>query len=406
MIKRVFLFFLCILLLLSLTGCWDYTEYNNLAQIVAIGIDYNKDTSETILSLQFIPTAKAQKSGEGEQSGSEGLVHSASDKTLYGALSKLQQVVDKRFFYGYLSVLAIGEEAAKYNLLSTLELIDRTPSIRTSAYIVFSPGKAEDILGTVDASHAELTANTLSNLMLTSASTGAAYPFTVQQFMEMISTGGLEAVGPCVNTTIKELDILGGTQDNIKANEKKEGKLRVAGMAAFKGDKLAGWLDDKESIGYGFITGKKVLAYKYSYTDSGDENVVYFRVASSKSKIKVNHTGEMPSVDISIKLTCDMRKYVTNKASDYIDPEEMQKMESKLSNSIKSDIEAALEKGQKKLQSDIFGFGFTFFRAHPKLWQKQYEKKWDKLFPDIPVKVKVTSQILNTGTNLRKLEVK
>lgn len=407
MIKKTIGIVLCIILFVPLTSCWDYVEYNDLAQIVAIGIDYDKQTDNIILSVQSIPTSKSGKSGSEEQSSNKGLVHSATDKNIYGALSHLQHIVDKNFFYGYFKVLIIGKDAAENILLPMMDLHDRTSSIRSSSYIVFTPGKAENILSTIDSSHSEIAGNTLSNLLESVSNTGTTFPVTIQQFVEMLSIGGLEAVGPCAITTVEDLDIKGGTFDNIKANEQKEGKLKLSGIAAFKGASLAGWLNEKESMGFGWITGKKFTAYKFSeQMDNTKKDEAYFRVKSSKSKLKVNLVNGMPSIDINLKVTCYLRKYYTNNCSEFLDNASINEMEKSLSQSIKSDIDAALKKTQKELQSDIFGFGFEFYRKHTKLWKERFETEWNDIFPNIPVNTNIDVKILNTGTNIRSIIVK
>lgn len=396
------------LLFTTLTSCWDYVEYEDLAQIIAIGIDYDKHTENIVLTLQFIPTASSSGSGGSEQkSGKKGLVHSASDTTLFGALSKLQQIVDKSFFYGYFKVLIIGQDAAQNILVPMMELHDRTPSIRGSSHIVFTPGKAENILSTIDSSHSEIAGNTLTNLLDTVSTTGTSFPVTLQKFIEMLSISGLEAVGPSAYTTVEYLDVKGGTINNIRANEQKEGKLMVSGIAAFKGGSLAGWLNDKESMGLGWITGKKIKTYKATHPrDNAKNDEAYFRINSSKSKIRIKLVNGMPYVDINIKTTCTLRKYYSKNSSEFIDSKVVNELEEQLSKSIKSDIEAALKKAQKDLQSDIFGFGFEFYRKYTSLWKERFEKEWDEIFPNIPVNINIDVKIPNTGTNIRSLSPK
>ncbi len=408
MIRKILALALCILLLIPQTGCWDYVEYNDLAQIIAIGIDFDKQTENIVFTLQFIPTSKPGRgSGSEEQSKNKGLVHSAADTTLFGALSKLQQVVDKNFFYGYSKILIIGEDAAKNILLPMMEVHDRAPSIRSSTNVIFTPGKAENVLSTIDSSHSEISGNTLSNLLDTASSNGASFSVTIQKFLEMLSISGLEAVGPCTTTTIKEPDIKGGITENVKANEQKEGKLTVSGLAAFKGGSLAGWLDQKQSLGFGWITGKKINAYKYTGSvGETKRDEAYFRVTNSKSKIKVKLINGTVSIDINVKVTSSLRKYYAFGNTDFLDNKDIKQLEDKLSKSITSDIEAALKKGQKELQSDIFGFGFELFRKYPKLWNQKYEKEWNEIFPEVPVNIKVDAKIINTGTNIRSLDVK
>lgn len=152
---------------------------------------------------------------------------------------------------------------------------------------------------------------------------------------------------------------------------------------------------------------KKINAYKFTGSAMGAiSNEAYFRVTNTKTKLKINLINGKVSIDIDLKVTCSLRKYYSFSNTDYLDCKDLSQLEVELSESIKKDMEQALEKGQKELKSDIFGFGFEFYRNYPKLWQQKYEKEWNDLFPDIPVNIKVKARISNTGTNIRDLDVK
>lgn len=109
---------------------------------------------------------------------------------------------------------------------------------------------------------------------------------------------------------------------------------------------------------------------------------------------------------MDVKIVADLRKYYSTKGSEFLSPEEVELIENKLSESIRSDIEAALVKCQEEFKSDIFGFGFALFRKNPKLWQTEYAKKWDDVFPYTQVYINVDTKVINTGTNIRKLNLK
>ena len=109
---------------------------------------------------------------------------------------------------------------------------------------------------------------------------------------------------------------------------------------------------------------------------------------------------------MDVNVTAEMRKYYDNKGSDFLSPDIVNSIEKKLSDSILSDIHASLTKAQKELKSDIFGFGFALFRKSPNLWQTKYENKWNDIFPNITVYINVNSKIINTGTNIKKLDLK
>lgn len=411
---RILLLALIIFFPLVLTGCWDYEEYEDMAQVSAIGIDFNKESRETTLTVQYIPTTKGAKTGGGEGSNSsaknKGIVHSATAKTLYEALTKLQQVTFKKLFYGYLKVFVIGEDAAKYNFLDIMELLDRTPAIRSTTYMAITPGKAEDTISTFDAAMEGTSSEELYNLINLATNTGAAYRVTVQDLTAMLAVPGIEATAPRVVTVSKipHREAKGGVEGTIRYDEEREGDHRVAGVAAFKGDKFVGWLDEQASLGLGFITGKNLRAYKVSETsDQADpKDIIYYRLVQSKGNIKVHINKEKPDFQVDVKVVADLRKYYSNKGSGFLTPKEVKVMEKKLADSIRSDMEAALRRGQKELKSDIFGFGFALFRENPKLWRTKYEQKWSNVFPSIPVRINVAAKIINTGTNNRKLQLR
>lgn len=412
--KLIPILILSILSMIVLSGCWDYEEYESMARIIAVGADYNVETHETTVTLQYISNEEPKGSGTGSSMplpGYKGNVYSATDKTFYGAVSKLQQVIMKKLFYGYVKIFVIGEAAAKYNIVDLIEFIDRTPAVRNSIYIAITSGKAANVISTVDPSQSTSTSEQMYNLINESGSTGSAYPVTIQEFMEMLAIGGLDATAPRIISTAKtseEPTATSGIQGRVRFNEEIKGALRASGNAAFKEGKFIGWLDDKESMGFGWITGKNILGYKYSEISDEDNTagILYYRINKSKSKIKVELKNNMPVIYVNIRVVADLRKYYSNKGSEFLNPKEIRNMEKKLSASIQTDVEAALLKGQKEFKSDIFGFGFEFFRKYPKLWKTKYEKKWPDIFSDVPVHVNVDSKVINTGTNIKKLIIK
>jgi len=89
-----------------------------------------------------------------------------------------------------------------------------------------------------------------------------------------------------------------------------------------------------------------------------------------------------------------------------IDPDIIRRLEEDLAVEIKSEVEAALEKGQRELKSDIFGFGFGLFRQDYIEYNKNFRDKWPAIFPEMPIDVKVEASIQNTGTTLRAIQIK
>ncbi|MDD4802546.1 MAG: Ger(x)C family spore germination protein [Syntrophomonas sp.] len=408
--KSIALLLMILSLQIFAAGCWDYNEYENIAHVVGIGVDYNNATKEITSSQQQLITQSKQGSeSPGSSSAGKSIVNAATDKSLYEALAKLQEVTAKRIFYGYLRVFIMGEESARHILKDQIELMNRTPLLRDTAYFVVCSGKAENILRTVDEDMSMASSQIIAGLLKNADASGAAFPVTIHDVAEMLAVSGWEATIPRVISTAPEQDPseAGGSGESIVFNKKFYGSLRISGMAAFKGEQLIGWLNEKETLGFGFITGKKISAYKVSLeplgTDTG--NMLYYNICASGSKIKVTLQDNKPAISVDIKAEADLRKYYSNQGANIIDPEEKKLIEKELSASIRSDIEAALQKAQTELKSDIFGFGFAFFREYPDLWKNQYEKIWEDIYPDLPVDVNVKVRVDNTGSNIRRFIV-
>lgn len=425
--KRISILLIILSLSFLFTGCWDYAEYQQIAQIYALGIDFEKETNDITLTLQYISTSKPE--GGKVSESITGATYSAKGKTVMDALNKLQEATPGRLFFSYLQVLVLGEDAATYILKDTISHTDRTPSIRSSVYIVVVPGKAEGLLSTVDPFNPIASGKKIRNLLNAYTDGGSTFPVTLHEFIQMMVKPGIEAVASRVvstgakNPALQDSSkVLGGTHEDVKFHLENEGNFRTWGLGAFKNDKFVGWLNTNESLGLSWIKGKKLTTYKStksaeesnfnnSYSNNVNfnadvQNILYFYITSSKTKIKTEINDKKPEVHINLKVEAALRKYYNDEGSEYLTPDIISSMERKLENSIKSDIMAAIQKGQKEFKTDIFGFGFNLYRQHPKEWHKNYEKVWEVIFPEVPIQVNVDARVNNTGTNIRKLLIK
>jgi germination protein, Ger(x)C family len=409
---RIALLVLTMLILqLFVTGCWDYIEYEQMAQVVGIGVDIDPATKQVTVSHQYLNPQRTQGSeSSGASSSKTGLVFSATDNSNYGAVARLQQITLNRMFYGYLRVFIVGEGTARSSLADQIELLDRTPVVRDTAYFLIASGTAEKVLSTVEEDSSNPSSQTMVGLLKNAGAIGTAFPVTIHDVTEMLAVGGWEVTAPRVISTAEDSSrtIIGGSDDGLRIDEKYKGGLRISGMAAFKGDTLVGWLDEKQTLGFGWITGKNITAYKIIPNQPGtsQSDMLYFRIDKSGSKIKPELVNNEPVINLDVNVNATLRKYYTNGGSVMLDPQEVTAIEKELTESIQSDIQAALTQGQTELQSDIFGFGFAFFRKYPDLWNTKYEKIWPDIYPDVPVHVSVKVKIRDTGANIRELIVK
>ncbi|WP_234124088.1 Ger(x)C family spore germination protein [Clostridium hydrogenum] len=420
--KKGILSLLILILVLFLSGCWDYEEYEQMTQIYSIGIDLDTKSDKVTVTLQFIPVSQSS-SGKPGGGSSKGTVYSASASTLMDAFTKLQQASPNKLFYGYTQVLIIGEDAARYIMGDLVEYFERTPGIRNSVNLIIVPGKAEGVIATRDPNSTTSSGRKMRLLLSASKSNGTVISVTFHDFLIMMARKGVEAVAPRIITTSfnnGEGNPTGGTRNDIRFAIEQDGNLIADGMAVFKKDKFIDWLDDKETLGLNWILGNKIISYKTSNIDDPrfknkneaqafdeyNKRMLYYYITRSRSKIKVKIENNTPVIYVDVSVEAALRKYYSSGGNEYITSATINLAEEKLANSIYSDVKAALKKGQGKLNTDIFGFGFDLYRQHPKEWHEYYEKSWNEIFKEVPVKVNVHAKINNTGTNIKKFETK
>ena len=418
---------------LFFSGCWDYTEYEHLAMANSVGIDFDESSKKITVTFEYtLTSAGGSKDGGagGNTSSSKSESIKASGYTIAEALSNIQQTVRKELFFPYLSIVVVGKDAAENIMADIIGYIDRTPQVHTSTYLCITPGRAEDVLSTADPISSLPIGKRIHDIIEQSSGTGKAFPVTISQFEETLSVSGKDCVAPRINVfysknTAGESGPSGGSRSTgasgspggisssseissseefpYRIMERRNGYQYIDGIAAFKSDKLAGFLEGKECTGFGWIMNRGITPYEYVQTSPEKEtkNMQVFRVSKSESKIEVELKGGTPEITISTYMEADLRKQ-SESGQDILTPGALKEMEKGLAENVKEEINAAIKKGQKELKTDIFCFGFDFYRKYPKLWHSDYEKKWETIYPGIKINVNVTAKIINTGTNVKK----
>jgi Spore germination B3/ GerAC like, C-terminal. len=175
-------------------------------------------------------------------------------------------------------------------------------------------------------------------------------------------------------------------------SEKKKNKLQCQGLAAFKNDKLVGYLNGEETRCYNILenaSGKFDISIPYKNELSVLEKI------SSKSKTSI----EFDDGRVNIKVSVDLN-FVLNQLNAPVDvtPNTMEEMEKIINQRMADEIAAVIKKAQQEFKSDIFGFGETMHTQHPDEWRSIKQNWNDGYFSPATVSVEVTSAINRAGT--------
>ena len=132
-----------IILLLSiflLTGCFDYTELNDLSIVSMIIID--KIDNNYSVSFEILNDQKTK-----DEEVNTSIIVTSSGTTIADAINNTIMESPKQAYLSHLKILAISKDVAKEDLKSICEYFLRSPYIRNEFYLtIVDNNQASDIL--------------------------------------------------------------------------------------------------------------------------------------------------------------------------------------------------------------------------------------------------------------------
>lgn len=381
--------------LIPLAGCWDKRELNELAIVVAIGLDRDVQTDQVRLTLQVIrPSALNRQQGGSQESPYD--VINASGRNLVEAIKKANMKLDRKLCFSHLAIIVAGEQAARHGLSDLIDFVLRTHEVRQMTWLAVTRDEVSQVLA-VKSGIENVQAAYMAGIIRTQYEFLNVTASDVKSFVDKMPGNG-------VNPVVGVFSIQDEESISAPNNEpiKKKG-LVFAGTAAFRKDRLKGYLNNKETRGLNYI----INAQKGGHilVPALEDKQAFLTIEFKKISCKVEPvlSGGKPSFNIHVDAEGNISE--VDDASDVSNPKELEKINREFSRSIRKDVRAAVIRSQKDLKTDILGFGRSFEEKYPAEWKKM-KSQWTELFPDLPYKVTVKAEIKQTDMLLKPLETK
>lgn len=388
---------ICSLVMLSLGGCWDRVEVNDLALVTAAAID-KSGGDEIRLSVQvFIPRTgggggQSMSGGKPEGGGGgQSIVRTGTGVTIADAMSKVQEVLPRRLFWGHTEVFIIGEKLAATGIRKQVDFILRFPLMRERSNLFISNGEAKQVVESIPPLE-RFSAEVLKEMVKSKIGLN----ITVNELAQMLSGDSNAAVLPWVEML------------HAKGNERHQPIPYIKGSAVFKDDRMVGMLDQQSTRGVLWLRNEMDRAVVTVAPDGEDGGHVSFLLLKSSTQLIPNITGDAWSMTVKIETEDDIIQNTTR--LDINKPEITRQLGKLLEKDIEDRVHLALRKAQQELKADIFGFNQVFHSRYSKQWN-QLKHQWEDKFPTIEVNVEAKAKVLRpgmitTGGSLPKEEVK
>lgn len=359
-----------------LTGCWDRKEMDELAFVMASGLDL-AENGELVTSLQIalpiaLPTPVQSK---GKKSF---VVITEEGKDGIDTLNKEQQQLSRTIKLGHRRVIVIGESLGRHGLNQVLDTLMRSPESRYNSYIVTAYGTtAKEVLSTPYLLE-EIPADGINNILKNDSTLAVK----ADEFLDALAAHGKSPVTTGIQLT---KDATGNPT------------FQLDKIAAYRGNKLVGFLSGDEQKAFRlFRENIHALSWAVQFVPPNPEykGTVNMSVLKVKRDIHTRMIEEKPAITVHLTVTGIISANDTD--LDMTNPEVHDRLEREYEDELKKAMHSAVSLSQQEFKSDIFGFGRKVHIDYPYTWKKLKEQ-WDTMYSTIPVEVNIDVRIERFG---------
>lgn len=382
--------------LVIMPGCWSRKELNEIAVVMAMGIDKYEDG--------YAVSAQVLNSGETDtkQGNSIGslpvITYKSVGRTIPDALQRMHSMAPRTLYLAHLRVLIFGEKLARQGIADAIDFIARDYQLRTDFFLLVAKGgNASEMLDVVTPFE-YIPANSLYSSILVSHDRWAATgKVTLQKFIIELKRDGSAPVISGVQ--LKGKQDQGKTVHNIqKINP--DTLLQHAGLAVFKKDRLVGWLEEPPSKAVNYVLNE--VDSTEGFVECPGEGVVGFQVNRTASLIQVSLNAKgMPEFNVKLKVEADLSTVQCSLNLSL--PSSVVDIEKRIEDKFNSNISKYIKSIQVQYGSDVFGFGEALHRQYPKLWKK-YRDNWGESFKKMKTHVDTTVAVRRIGSIIQPVD--
>lgn len=403
-LRNLFVFLLIVLFILAFSSSYASLSIDNLAYILAIGID-TSDNNNLEVTFQFSTTTPASESGSTEKTSV--ITNSVKAASLSNAINLMNSYMGKELNMSHCKVIIFSEELATQGISDEIYTLINDTQVRPSANIIISKCTAKHYINQTKPELENLISKYYEILTNSSNYTGYVPDSTIGDFFNALLCETCEPYAILGGINQGDTSTISGTNtekdSNIKANqapiEGQNGSENV-GVAVFKGDALVGELNALESIAFLAIRND-VDRFLISVSDpinQGSYLDIYFTPYDSPD-IRVDTSTSSPYIHVKAKFSG--RIYSMAEDSSYLTPEVLEAISNSCNNYLESTFSNLLYKTSKEFHSDILGFGkyaLSNFLTTQEINDYNWLANYQNAFFDVEIDTSVESGMLITET--------
>lgn len=334
-------------ILLLVTGCYDYQELNNRAIISGISIDYEE--KEYIINYEILNN---QKSGNNEDQTNKAYLVEGKGPTIVEAFQNASDSISKETYLSHLKVLILSESAAKEKMRDIVDYLLREPNIRNIFTPVVAKGKkAKEILASSTKEEPVVSENINQLIQNNKYSENVSIEIDFDKFMDEWED---ERKSPAI-TSIELID----------------GLPSLGGMALFDQEGLVKIFDKEDTAIFNVLNNESSNHHLKLACDNDIEGFTIINLYKNK---KTDFEIKEDQITMKSKLNASVLK--DSCGYNFRDSKIYEELGNKFSEILKKEYETFWEK-LKKEKTDILGIQKKYYQKTRKELTNWYDLKLD-----------------------------
>ncbi|MCP3026826.1 Ger(x)C family spore germination protein [Halobacillus sp. A5] len=354
---------ICVLLVIFLTGCQQIYSVEDRAIVQILGYDYvEKDVLKGTVGIP--------QYGEEEVRTVEELNLTVNAESLKDFSQQVEKESSKPLSMGKLAVTLYNQKLAESGIDEFLDVLSRDPRVGRNIYLGVVDGEVQELIeGKYNQN--ETTAKYVKGIMENNMQRN--FPKTnLHHFLYAYYAEGLDGFLPYI--------------------KKRNSHIQISGVALFDGGKMVSVVTDED-----VLTLKLLLeeVKEGALPLSPEMGSVGMEITDSNLKYEVDNSKDIPEFDIKVKVTGFINEMKEQELESTQTPGLVNDLETEFKNHLKASADKMIAKFQED-QTDPLGLG-NILKNRRRNFDKE---KWEEQYPEVPVNVDVEVKITGTGISL------
>ncbi|KTD83317.1 Ger(x)C family spore germination protein [Paenibacillus etheri] len=379
MLKKVILAFISLILLISVTGCWNYSEVDDISIVAGVGIDKGESEGELSVTVEIVDTKEGMKS-----SPAGFKILTLSGKTIFEIARGIISITGKKLFWSHSKAIVLSEEVAREGVIKVIDWYNRDTETRSDVYIFVSKEKTAKEVISLSSVTESITAFALAQQMRSEKNVSTAPVVEIWDFIDKLEASGEFAMAPLIY--IHE-------QNKIK-------NARVSGTAIFSMDKMVGTISGEETK-YMLFAKDQIQGGVLTVNDKQGKTAFSLEILSNKTKVKPVWIDGKLQMQINTETQVGLDEVMTPEEFNNINSKNV--LEERAGKELQERILSIIHRVQKDYHADIFGFGELIHERMPQTWKKVKEN-WGQEFSELDVVVNSKVIIKSSGQTSRSIQ--